>query len=243
MNPIIAVFAVAVTVGAVAAISAREPRLALVGLALTLGAASFLSDPLPPLSTLAVRVVGAALAAYLLRAALTAAAGSSGRQDSSGRRADGSTGGSRLGWPAESLIAVTAWIVAVSISVRIEALRPTGAGVLATDLVSMLTPDAMITAAGLAAIVVALVTALSARDGARTAVGTLVLMQGLLLFRIGVAGSPGDLEQLVGVALLIAVAIAGSVLSGLDAQAATDDRSRRGSHESAAPTHDESIRV
>lgn len=241
MNPIIAVLAVAVTVGAIAAISAREPRLALVGLALTLGAASFLSDPLPPLSTLAVRVVGAALAAYVLRAALTTAAGSSGLRDPSVRRAGGSAGGSRLGWPAESLLAATAWIVALSVSVRIEALQPTGPGVVGTDVLSMLTPDAVIAAAGLAAIVVALVTALSARDGARTAVGTLVLLQGLLLFRAGVAGSPGDLEQLAGVALLIAVAIAGSVLSGLDAPTATDDRSRRGSHQPPAPTHDESI--
>ena len=46
--------------------------------------------------------------------------------------------------------------------------------------------------------------------------GSLILIQGVLLFRIGVAGPPGDLEQLAGVVLLLAIGVAGAWLIGAE---------------------------
>ncbi len=218
MSPILVGIAIAVTAGAVIAISAREARVALVGLAIALGAAPFLGDPLPPASTLAMRVIGGALAAYLLRAALNAA------DEATDLGPARSRGGSGLGWPVEALLAVAAWIVAVHVSVRIGVLYPTGPSAPIDDPLALLTPGALIGAAGLASIVVGLVPALGGRGVVRTAIGLLVLLQGVLLFRTGMSGAPGDLEQLAGVAMLVAVAIAGSVLIAL--QTRPDPRPR-----------------
>jgi len=213
VNPILAGIALAVTAGAVIAISAREARAGLVGLAIALGAAPFLADPLPQVSTLALRVIGAALAAYLLRAAVATVPGLT-----AGRWGEPTRGGSRLGWPAEALMAIAAWIVGVGISARLEALSPTGPGNPAGDVLGLLTPAALATSVGLASIVVGLVPAFAARDALRTAIGALILIQGLFLVRIGVAGAPSDLEQLAGVALLVAAAVGGGVLVGAEAR-------------------------
>jgi hypothetical protein len=216
VNPILAGVALAVTVGAVIAISAREARAALVGLAIALGAAPFLSDPLPQVSTLATRVVGAALTAYLLRAAVEAARPLPGR----GPRLPG---GSRIGWPAEALIAAAAWVVAVFLANGLAGLAPNGAPAPAGDVVAMLTPAAVTAAAGLASMIVAIVPAFGGRDALRTAVGSLILVQGVLVFRVGVAGPPGDLEQLGGVILLLAIGVAGAWLIGAERRRAEAD--------------------
>ncbi len=221
MSPILAGVAFAVTAGAVVAVSAREARVALVGLAVTLAAAPFLADPLPPLSTLALRVVGAALAAYLLRAAFASAGVAS-----DVRRRNSGQGGSRTGWPTEGLLALAAWIVGITVSIHLEVLNPTGPGISSDDLLRTLTGASMSTAAGLATSVIAIVPALRAQDGFRTAVGLLILIQGALLFRTGVAGAPGDLEQLADVALMLSAALAGSILIALEsARDAHTDRS------------------
>ncbi len=219
MNPLLVGVALAVTAGAVTAVSARDARAALVGTALALGAAPFLSDPLPQLSTLATRVVGAALAAYLLRAAVAAPLGPA------TSRPRGAPGGSRLGWPAEALLAAAAWVVGVNLAAGLATLGPAGAAAPGGDLVAMLTPAAMATAAGLASMVVAIVPAFAGRDALRTGIGALVLLQGVLLLGTGVAGAPGDLEQLAGVTLLVATASAVAWLIGAEArrlEAATD---------------------
>lgn len=210
MSPILLGVAFAVTAGAVVAVSARDARVALVGLAVAMMAAPFLTDPLPPVSTLALRVVGAALAAYVVRAALNPAA-----QSSDFRRQVAGGGGSRAGWPTEALLATAAWIVGMSVSTQLEALNPGGPGVSGTDLVGALNSASMTTSVGLAAIVIAIAPALRARDGFRTTVGLLILIQGVLLLRTGVAGTPTDLEQLAGVALMVTAAITGSILIGL----------------------------
>lgn len=216
--------AFAVTAGAVVAVSARDARTALVGLAVALSAAPFLADPMPPLPTLAARVVGAALAAYLVRAAVSPAG-----SDSEARGLDSIHTGSRAGWPTESLLAVAAWIVGLSVSTHLEGLNPVGAGVSPSDALGALNAASLATGAGLAAIVIAMVPALGAGHGFRTAVGLLVLIQGVVLFRTGVAGAPGDLEQLAGLALLVVAAIAGSVLIVLEGHATDPRRESLGS--------------
>ena len=210
MNPIFVVVALAVSVGAIVAISARDPRLALMGLAVTLVAAPFLSDPLPPLSTLAMRVVGAALAAFLLRSAVLANA-----EELDRRRKRAGHSGSRIGWPTETLLAIAASVVGLNVFAHLQALDPAGAGTLGADVLGSLGAGSLATGTGLAAIVLAVVPALGSREGLRTAVGLLVLAQGILLFRSGVAGAPSDLEQLAGVAFIVASAVTGSMLVGL----------------------------
>ena len=98
VNPALAGVALAVVLGAVVATSARNarhrrprPRLRLIG-------AAFVADPLPDSLGLAARLVGTVLGGYLLWIAAPRA------------RAP-ATGGSRLGWPAELLIAAGAAVV------------------------------------------------------------------------------------------------------------------------------------
>ncbi|MBI2763383.1 MAG: hypothetical protein HYX54_06510 [Chloroflexi bacterium] len=217
MNPILVGVAFAVTVGAVVAVSAREARAALVGVAVALAAAPFLGDPLPPLSTLATRVVGAALAAYLIRVAVAPMP-----LETDPRRRDAVRDGSRIGWPAEALLAVAAWIVGLTVSTNLEALNPGGPGISPDDLVGAISASSLATGAGLAAIVVAIVPALGSRHGLRTALGLLILVQGVLLFRAGVGGTPSDLEGLAGVALMVTAAIVGSVLTTLERRSGED---------------------
>ena len=212
MNPIFVGVALAVSVGAIVAISSRDPRSALIGLAVTLMAAPFLSDPLPPLSTLAVRVVGAALAAFLLRSAVLSNA-----DELDGQRNQSGHGGSRIGWPTETLLAIAAFVVGLNVFAHLQGLNPGGPAVLGTDVLGSLGAGSLASGVGLAAIVLATVPALGSRDGLRTALGLLVLVQGILLFRSGVAGAPSDLEQLAGVALIVAAAVTGSMLVGLGA--------------------------
>jgi len=206
VNPWLVGIAFAVTIGALIAVSARENRAALVGLAVVLGATPFLGDPLPQLSTLAARVVGGVLAAYLLRASMAPARTGSDVDEDPAQR------GAGIGWPAEALLAIAAWLVGVSISARLEVLLPTGPGVPPENALALLTPSALGTAVGLASVVVAIVPALVDRHELRSVIGGLILLNGVLLLRGGVAGTPGDLEQLAGVALLVALAVAGSVL-------------------------------
>lgn len=239
MNPLVAGVALAVTFGAVTAVAARDARAALVGLAIALVATPFLSDPLPGLPTLAARVVGAALAAYLVRSAYAGKAGTAGGagadRSAASTRAEPTGGGSRLGWPAEVLLAAAAAIVGVSVASNLSLLGQVAPG--ATDgPLGFLTPSALATAAGLAAVVVAFVPAFSGHNVLRTTIGAMILLQGLLLVRTGVAGAPEDLEQLAGLALLIAIAGSGVILAGLRSDDTTDETESAGRRAATAPT-------
>ena len=97
MNPALAGVALAVIVGAIVAVSARDARTAVLGLAVTLVARTGLADPSPRPSGMAARVVAAVLAVYLLWIAV--------------RDGEAPTGGSRLGWAAEAALAAAAAIV------------------------------------------------------------------------------------------------------------------------------------
>ncbi len=70
MSPWLVGLAVAAVVGGIAAVSAREPRTAVVGLALVAIATPLIVDPFPQPLPLAARLVAAILAGYLLWAAL-----------------------------------------------------------------------------------------------------------------------------------------------------------------------------
>ena len=95
----------AVGVGAVVAVSARDPGAAAIGLTVALVAATLLADPLPGAAVLAVRVIGALLAATLVRSAIT----SSPHQPS------------RLGWAAEALLGTAGAIAGLGLAAGLAA--------------------------------------------------------------------------------------------------------------------------
>ena len=97
MNPALVGVALAVVVGAVVAGSARNARTAIFGLVVVMVGVPILTDPLPDPLALAARLVAAVLAGYLL---WVAARGHGVR-----------TGGSLVGWPTDSFLAIGAAVV------------------------------------------------------------------------------------------------------------------------------------
>jgi hypothetical protein len=188
VNPALAGVAAAVLVGAIVAVSAREGRTVVVGLALTLVLAPLLAAPLPAALELTARLAGAVLAAYLVWIAV---------------RAGSRTGGSRLGWPAETLLAAAAWVVGVGTH---------GLGAVALGPVEA-------QAAGFALVTLAIAPVATGRDVVRIGLGLFLLLEGALLVRVGLGGNPGAFEQLVTGGLVAAL---GGAVAALAYAARTD---------------------
>jgi hypothetical protein len=190
VNPILAGIALVVVAAAVVAVAARDARAAILGLAVTLIGTPVLADPVPAPLGLATRFVGAVLAAYLLwvvardraRSGLPAA----------------STGGSRVGWPADVLVALAAFVVGF-------AAHGLGAPALGSVLAS---------AAGFAVAAVALTPTLTGRDVLRVGLGSILLVDAALLVRAALGGTPNDFEQLMTSATLVVMAGALATLAG-----------------------------
>jgi hypothetical protein len=178
MNPVLGAVAAAVVAGAVVAVSVRDGRLAVVGLATTLVFAAVLGAPLDAPLGLAAGLTGGILAAYLLWIAV---------------RGGGMTGGSRLGWPSEALLAGAAFFVGLGAhGLGAPALGPVEAQ-----------------AAGFALAALAIVPVATGRDVLRIGIGLFLLLQAALLVGVGLDGHPSQLEQLV-TAILVA-ALGGAV--------------------------------
>ena len=195
MNPILAAVALAVIAGSIAAASAREARTAVLAIALVLVVSPLLADPLAPPAGLAARLIGAMLAAYLLWIVVR------------GRPASGiaapDTGGSRIGWPAEVLVAGAAAVV----------------GFAAHGLGAPAAGPPIASAAGFAVAAVSVAPALTGRDALRVGLGLLLLADAALLVRVGLGGTPGPLEALVTAGLIASVGgavAAGSMAARLD---------------------------
>ena len=180
MNPALAGVALAVVVGAVVAVSARNARAAVLGLVLALLGASFLAEPLPDSLGLAARLVGAVLGGYLLWVA--------------SRGVGVRTSGSSLGWPAEMLVAGAAAAVGYG-SHGLGA--PAPGPVLAQ-------------AVGFALAALAVAPIVNGRDILRVGAGLILLAGGAILFRTALDGTPDTLEQLViaGLVALLGGAVA-----------------------------------
>lgn len=183
MNPALAAVAIAILAGAVGAVFVRDARVAALSLAVVLVGAPFLADPIVPATGLAARVVGAVLATYLLWIVV--------------RDGTFTTGGSRLGWPADSLVAAAAAVVGFA-SHGLGA--PAGGPGIASAV-----------GFGLAALSVAPL--LTGRDVVRVGVGLSLLLQGVLLVRVGLGGTPSTLEQLVTAGAIAALGGAIAVLA------------------------------
>lgn len=203
MNPGIVAAAAVLAIGAIVAVSAREGRVAVLGLALALVAAPLVSDPLPAITSLAIRLTGAVLAAYLILAAL--------RTDAT------STLGTHLGWPVQVLQAVAAAIIGYGIASQ-AALGGVGAGVPGGGGSGTGTdggPEMIVSlgvAAGAAVVVVAIEPIVAARDGLRLGIGLLLALTGVTVMRNALLGSVGGIEHIVVAATIASIAAATAVI-------------------------------
>jgi hypothetical protein len=206
MSPTLAGVALAVTVGAVIAASSREARAALIGLVVALALGPFLTEPLPGTAVLGARVITGILVVYLLRAA------------SAGGEVPGQP--SRIGWPSGALMAVAAAFAGIAVARSLADLQPGGPPPGAeAGLLQLLTPAALALAAGLASFVVGLGPAFLGQHALRATIGLLLVVQGVVLARTGLAGPPGELEQLGINGLMLAVGVGGALLAILERRA------------------------
>jgi hypothetical protein len=210
VNPLLAGIALLVVASAIVAASAREPRLVVVAIALTLVLGPLLADPIPDPLGIAARLVGSILAVYLLWMAVRDP-----HHEGTGA-GPARTEGSRIGWPAEVLLAAAAAIVGWSSH---------GLGAPAGG-------PAMASAAGFAVAALAVAPLLAGRDVLRLAAGMFLLLQAALIVRAGLGGTPTPLEQLITAGLLIAL---GGTLAAL-ARSARGDGSDSFDLDGANPT-------
>jgi hypothetical protein len=193
VNPALAAIAALTIAGAVLAVSARDIRATELGLLLVLLGAPLVADPWPdPLSILA-RIAASLLAVRLIAIGL--------------RGAD-ATVGTRIGWPAEALVAGAAAVIGFGS----HGLGAAGLG------------PAEAQATGFALIVLAVAPLFTGRDGLRLGVGALLLLTGASAIRVGLDPAPSQGEQLVAALLTIAIggaiaviATAARAAGGLDA--------------------------
>ncbi len=198
MSPILAGAALVVAAGAVIAASAREARAALIGIALVLGLGPFVAEPLPGPALLGVRVVTGILVAYLVWAVAGAA-------EVRGL-------GSRIGWPAEATLGLAAAIAGAALAGSLASLQP---GLLepAERPAFAITSSGLVLGAGFALIAIGLAPAFLARVPLRATIGLLLVAQGVVLARTGIAGAPDDLEQLGVDGLILAIGFAGTLVA------------------------------
>jgi hypothetical protein len=199
MSAVLVAAAVLVALGGVVATAARDPRLACAGLLLVLGVSPFLvasPEPLP----LAARLVGSALAVYLVWIAL--------RDAPAGR-------GSLVGWPADVLAAVAAFIAGWLIASTLASFPVERAA--SADGPTVVAHAATGAAAALA--ILALAPILIARDVARLGMALLLSIVAIDAGRraVGVAAGPLD-EVAIGVGLAaVAAAVAWTCIRTLTA--------------------------
>jgi hypothetical protein len=192
MSPGLAALAVAVVVGGIIAVSSREARVAVLGLILAGVTAPLIGDPLPDPLALASRVIAMVLGGYLLWVAL---------------RGVHATAGSPLGWPVETLIAAAAAIAGFGAIQLVFLAGPRGLpGAEAPGALFLLGPREAL-AAGTALAVLGLAPVLVSRDVLRLGIGLTLGVVAAGLLRVGLAGSPTALEQVVMAGLGLAIAV------------------------------------
>ncbi|MGZ9275790.1 MAG: hypothetical protein ACXW4L_01575 [Candidatus Limnocylindrales bacterium] len=189
MNPILAGVVLVVVAGAIVAIAGQDVRISVLGLTVVLVGSTLIADPAAGTLGLAARFFGAILAGYLL--AIVA------RDRSSSGEPAAATGGSRIGWPAEVLVAIGALVV----------------GFAAHGLGAPAAGPALASAAGFSIAAIALTPILTGRDIVRVGIGTVLLLDAGLLVRAGLGGTPGDFEQLLTAGMLVVVTGALAVLA------------------------------
>jgi len=195
VNPVLALVALAIVGGAVVVVAARDTRTVVLALAVTLVASPLLADPLASPLGLAARLIGAILATYLLSVVARAPRDAFGSRDAGTLASP--TGGSRIGWPAEMLVAAAAAVV----------------GYAAHGLGAQAGGPPLASAAGFAVAALAVAPVASGRDVIRVGTGSLLLIDSALLIRTALGGTPGDVEELVTAAILVVLAGAVAALA------------------------------
>lgn len=204
MTPVLVALGMVTAAGAVVAVSAREPRFAVLGLLVALVASAYVADPLPGTVALGARLVGAILGGYLLWIAL--------------RRAPAKTAGSQMGWPGAGAIAlaafVTGWLAAGAVGGALASVPSEGpsTGLTAVGLVS----GSPVASAGLGAAFALLALAVApvvvARDVLRLGLGLLLMVAATELLRSAAVGRSDDHVEL---AFALLIALGSAALAGV----------------------------
>ncbi len=204
MTAALVVLAALIAGGGVAAVSAREPRLAALGTLIVLVGTAFMADPLPDVLAIAARLTGAVLAGYLIWVAL--------------RQPGAPTAGWQIGWPGAAAVAVasfaTGWLAANALGAELAVIvgeGPSSAGVAAALAEGGLVPRAAIGAAA-ALLALAAAPVLMARDVLRLGLGLLLLLSAADLVRQALAAGP---DSVVELGFAVAVAISGAAVAGV----------------------------
>jgi hypothetical protein len=214
MSAVLAAAALVVATGSIAALALADARLGLVGLAAALLGAGLLADPLPGPAILGVRLTAALLAVALLRAAAPAV-------EPRGAMAH-TEAPAHPGWLAAALLGVAGGVAGLALAAGLASFEPVigpvlgSGGALAADATSaassLLTPAswALALAGGIVAIALP---ALLTGVGLRRAAAAVLFVQAAVLARVGLAGQPGALEEVVLGVLLVATATAASLIA------------------------------
>jgi hypothetical protein len=198
MNPALAAIAAVTIAGAVVAGSARDVRTIILGLLIVLLGAPLIVNTWPdPIATLA-RIAASLLAVRFLAIGL---------------RGEETVRGTRIGWPAEALLAGAGAIIGYGS----HGLGATGLG------------PAEAQAAGFALLVLAAAPLVAGRDVLRIGVGSLLLLTAASLIGAALDGPAGQASQLIDALLIVA-------LGGAIAVAATAARSAGGVTDAADPS-------
>jgi hypothetical protein len=202
MNLALVAIVLAIGAGAVVAVSTRETAAAAIGLAVALVASALFADPLPSASILGVRVVAALLAAALIRWAGQGAT----RQYSA------------LGWPGEALLATAGAVAGLGVAVGLAAVGIGAAGPggdVASDGLasSAVTAMALLVGAGCSLLVLGVGPLVHGPLGIRRAMGLVLVTEGVLLVRVGLAGQATALEEVARALLLVTAAATGGALA------------------------------
>jgi hypothetical protein len=211
MSPALVAVVIVVCAGAVVAVSTRDWGAAAIGLAVALVAAALLSDPLPSVAILGVRVVAGLLVAAIVRAALQG----------------GPRQPSPLGWPAEALLATSGAVAGLGLAVGLAALAaaaggpigapglpgPTNPGEVVAGEDVAVTSMALVVAAGTALLALGAAPLIHGEAGGRRAIGLVLVTQAVLLLRVGIGGPAVELEEIARAALLVVSGATGAVIA------------------------------
>lgn len=200
MTPVLVLLAGLVVAGAVAAIAAATPRLAVLGLLLALLGAGYVAEPFPGPLGLAARLAGTTLGVYLVWIAL--------------RRSPVAMPAASVGWPGAAAIGIAAfvagWLGAGTLGAALGAgpADGPGLGIVGAALVAGSPVPKAALGAAFALAALAIPQVLIARDTLRLGTGLLLLLAACSLVTNALVGRPDDVAALGG-ALLVAFAGAG----------------------------------
>ena len=200
MNPALAALAVGVVAGGVVAVSARDARMSMVGLAAALVFAPLVAEPFPDGLVVAMRVVAALLAVYLLW--VVAREGFDIRQP-------------RLRWPVELLIAAAAGLAGLS------------SPALTTPPISEVAAVGLPVARGAAFAIgaLAIIPILEGRDALRLGTGLVLAVLAVTLLQQGIGSAVPPIEHLAFAGVMVGVAATSAGLGSI--ALAVADRAER----------------